>query len=106
VFDEQTGTENLTVLFSRQPVADLEEMIYSLQDRKGHKQMLEQPHVDIADATVGRLREASTRDLIIEKVDASTPAGFDSKKETAVYVVNPAEGENSRLAADLHLVHR
>ena len=121
VFDEQTGTEKLTILFSRQPVGDFEELIYSLQgrqakpaaqpyDKPAPKQMIAEAHLD--DATVGRLRLASTRDLVIEKVTPATPpdasgtAAGATTGETAVYVVNPVGSENSRLAADLHLVHR
>ena len=57
--------------------------------------------------TVGTLRTAYSRDLVIEKVDdnsvSSSPA---PKKETAVYVVNPSGSRDSRLVADLELVHR
>ncbi|MGO9260206.1 MAG: DUF4384 domain-containing protein [Bryobacteraceae bacterium] len=118
IFDEQTGTENVTIVFSRQPVPDFEEMIYSLQ---GHpvqpagqpaapatpKKMIMMASLD--DATVGRLRNSASRDLIVEKVDPGTPANSGApgdKKETAVYVVNPAGSADSRLVADLHLVHR
>jgi hypothetical protein len=93
-------------------------MIYSLQ---GHpvqpagqpaapatpKKMIMMASLD--DATVGRLRSASSRDLIVERVDQGTPANSGAqgdKKETAVYVVNPAGSADSRLVADLHLVHR
>ena len=49
------------------------------------------------------MRNAYGRDLIIEKVDPSTPG---DKKETAVYVVNPTGSADSHLVADLHLVHQ
>ena len=121
-FDERTGTENLTIVFSRQPVPDFEDLIYSLQDRQSQpageaqpagqppmKKMISLANVHIDDATLGRLRNASTRDLIVEHVDASTPADAGTngdRKETAVYVVNPTGGSDSRLIADLHLVHK
>jgi hypothetical protein len=44
-----------------------------------------------------------SRDLKIEKVDEQTPG---EKKETAVYVVNPSGSADSRVVADLLLVHR
>lgn len=53
--------------------------------------------------TVGLLRTACSRDLVIEKVDAATDT---RKRETAVYVVNPSGRPDSRLVADLRLAHR
>ncbi|MCX6626717.1 MAG: DUF4384 domain-containing protein [Candidatus Solibacter sp.] len=50
-----------------------------------------------------RMRAVYARDLIIEKVDPNTPG---DKKETAVYVVNPSGSADSRVVADLHLVHQ
>ena len=63
--------------------------------------------VRIDDDVVGRLRSGA-RDLIVEHVDSNTPPdpGAGDRKETAVYVVNPAGSPDSRLVADLHLVHR
>jgi hypothetical protein len=57
---------------------------------------------------LGRLRNASSRDLVVEAVNPNTPSGpaAGEKKETAVYVVNRTGSENSRLVAELHLVHR
>jgi hypothetical protein len=52
---------------------------------------------------VGLLRTAYSRDLVIEKIDASTDT---QKGETAVYVVNPSGSPESRLVADLRLAHR
>jgi hypothetical protein len=122
-FDQLTGTENVTIVFSREPVPDFEELIYSLQGKPMQparqaqpeggappppKKMVMMASVSIDDSVMGRLR-ASTRDLIVEHVDTSTPAdstpGGD-RKETAVYVVNRAGSPNSRLLAELHLVHQ
>jgi hypothetical protein len=63
---------------------------------------------NIDDATVGHLRETYTRDLIIEKVDEKTPGDKSpgDKKENAVYVVNPSGSSDSRVVADLRLVHQ
>jgi hypothetical protein len=117
VFDEQTGTERLFIVFSRAPENDLENTIYSLQGAKAQpaaapapapaakpKQLLLTASVD--DATVGRLRNTFSRDLVIEKVDESTPAPTGEQKETAVYVVNPSGSSDSRVVADLALVHQ
>ncbi len=113
VFDEQTGTEKLFIVFSRAPEPNLEKLIYSLRGtRPGapkpespvkDKQLMLASNVAIDDATVGKLRAVYARDLIIEKVDESTP-GKD--KETAVYVVNTTGSSDSRVIADLRLVHQ
>jgi hypothetical protein len=113
-FDEQKGTEKVFIILSREPEADLEKMIYSLQGGAPAKpaatpeapvpprQMVQYARANIDDATVGRLRQVYSRDLIIEKVDPNTPG---DRKETAVYVVNPTGSNSSRVVADLSLVH-
>ncbi len=114
-FDSTAGTENLFIVFSREPEADLESLIYSLQGKKkadsGACRPVRPKHtskelimaVNISNKAVDRMRERYARDLIIEKVDPNTPG---DKKETAVYVVNPSGSPNSRVVADLHLVHQ
>ena len=111
-FDATAGTENLFIVFCRQPETDLETMIYSLQGKKNAEAVPQPPvhsskelimAVNISNTAVDRMREAYGRDLIIEKVDPGTPG---DKKETAVYVVNPSGSANSRVVADLHLVHQ
>jgi hypothetical protein len=128
IFDEQTGSEKLFVVFSREPEPSLEKLIYSLKgvapasapkpaapkpvapnntDPVEPKTLYALADSKIDDMTVGTLRTAYSRDLVIEKVDdnsvSSSPA---PKKETAVYVVNPSGSRDSRLVADLELVHR
>jgi hypothetical protein len=113
VFDEQTGTEKVFIVFSREPEPDLEDVIYSLQakpkpasapaERQAPKQLLMASNLNIGDSTVGRLRTTYARDLVIEKVDPTT-AG--EKKEYAVYVVNASGSLDSRVVADLQLVHK
>jgi hypothetical protein len=119
-FDKRTGAENVFIVFSRQAVPDFEQLIYSLGSRSGQpapqpnaatapKQMLVAENLKIDDAVVGRLRNGASRDLIVERVDPSTaidPGTPGEKKETAVYVINPAGTADSRLVADLHLVHQ
>jgi hypothetical protein len=121
VFDETAGAEKLFVILSRQPEPDLEKMIYSLQGKpaagaesgsrpdksdepaQAPKQLIVASNRNIDNDTVGRMRQAYARDLIIEKVTPATPG---EKKETAVYVVNPTGSSSSRVVADLSLVHQ
>jgi hypothetical protein len=111
-FDSTVGTEHLFIVFSLQPEPDLENMIYSLQGRKKAVAAPEAPvqsskelilAANISNTAVDRMRAVYARDLIIEKVDPNTPG---DKKETAVYVVNPTGSADSRVVADLHLVHQ
>ncbi len=114
VFDQQTGTERIFIVFSREPEKDLEQTIYSLQG--GSAQPAAAPRQNTApkhlvmtasvdDAMVGRLRNTFARDLVIERVDETTSAEKGEKKETAVYVVNPTGSSDARVVADLALVH-
>lgn len=115
-FDEQPGEEKLFIVFSRQPVSDLEGLIYSLSgsqtpaepvSAKAPKQLLAQNMVSIGDGTIDRLRNVYARDLIIEKVDeTSPPAAAAPAKEKAVYVVNPSRSGESRVVADVTLNHK
>ena len=103
VFDEQTGTEKIFIVLSRAEVPDLEKLIYSLKDGDKPQPKTLVAGLTVDDATVGRLRNAYARDLIIEKVDDDTPG---PRKEKAVYVVNPTGGSDSRVVADIQLVHK
>jgi hypothetical protein len=110
-FDEQAGTEKLFLVFSREKEADLENMIYSLQGGKSTPTSAPAPQAaqpvmraSIDDQAVGRLRNTYARDLVIEAVDPNTPGG--EKKESAIYVVNPTGSADSRVIADLLLVHK
>jgi hypothetical protein len=118
VFDEQTGTEKIFIVLSREPEPDLERMIYSLQGGQpaptgapAQTKPKEEPartrvmvaSAGIDDKTVGKLRTVYSRDIIIEKVTPDTPG---QKKETAVYVVNPTGSNNSRVVADINLAHQ
>jgi hypothetical protein len=114
VFDETAGSEKLFVILSSRPEPDFEKLIYSLAKPAGgqksedpapssSKKMILASNLHIDDDTVGRMRSAYGRDLIIEKVTPATPG---EKKETAVYVVNPTGSSSSRVVADLTLVHQ
>ncbi len=112
-FDEQAGEEKLFLVLSRRPEPSLEKLIYSLGsgekpvEEKAPKQkylLLAQNMGSIDDALVNRLRgQVYARDLVFEKVDETTPG---DKKEKAVYVVNPAGAQESRLVVDLSLKHQ
>ena len=115
-FDEQPGEEKLFIVLSRRTESDLEGLIYSLsgsqkpaepaQPPQG-KVMLAQNMVNIGDGVVDRLRKVYARDLIIEKVDETTPAAASAPaREKAVYVVNPARSGDSRVVADVTLTHK
>ena len=128
IFDEQTGSEKVFVVFSREPEPNLEKLIYSLRGvapASAPKPAAPRPappnnaqpvepktlyalaDTRIDDMTVGMLRTAYSRDLVIEKVDEnSVSSGPAPKKETTVYVVNPSGSHDSRLVADLELAHR
>jgi hypothetical protein len=112
-FDEQAGTEKVFLIFTREKQADLENMILSLQG--GKAKPASSPAVvpqaappvlraSLDDEMVGRLRTSYARDLIVEAVEPDTPGG--EKKESAVYVVNPTGSADSKLVADLLLVHK
>jgi hypothetical protein len=118
-FDEQAGQEKLFIVFSRQPEPDLEGLIYSLSSGRkpaesvepaqpsGGKVLLASNMVNINDGLIQKMRTTYARDLIIEKVDESSPAQAQAKpKEKAVYVVNPARSGESRVVADVTLDHK
>ena len=117
-FDDLAGTEKLFIVFSRTPQENLENMIYSLQGSKikpAADQTAPSKHlvvsvasVDIDNNTVGQLRDTYTRDLIIEKIDDKTPPDKSpaGKKDNATYVVNPSGSSESRVVADISMVHQ
>jgi hypothetical protein len=113
-FDEQPGTEKLFIVFSRRPVSDLEELIYSLT---GGQNLKSPPNPDdgkillaearIDDRLVDRFRTIYSRDLIIEQVgDTASPPPSAPSKENAVYVVNPSKSAEARVIADVTLIHK
>jgi hypothetical protein len=113
-FDSTAGQEKLFVVFSRQPVPDLEDLIYNLKSgKKASDNPPGQPAgptdkslivaANIGDPTIARMRSAYSRDLIIETVNTSAPG---EKKDTAIYVVNPTGSADSSVVADIQLVHQ
>jgi hypothetical protein len=122
LFDQQTGIEKVFLMFSRAPEKDLEQLIYSLRGRAKPASARPEPapspdapaepkqlvaSLSIDDATVGRLRNTYARDLVLEKVDDAGDGSANARpKEKSVYVVNPSGAPNSRVVADIQLVHQ
>lgn len=130
VFDEQTGTEKLFIVFSRDPEPEFENMIYSLPGTgaqppinatpatpsrpasqpkatpRPQKELLVVASLNMPDSAIDRMRQTYSRDLIIERVDDTTATGPGEKKEKAVFVVNPTGSSDPRVVADLQLVHQ
>ena len=108
VFDEQPGEEKLFVVLSREPEPDLEGLIYSLGQKGNAPADVQKPKMLLASAalsddTIGKLRNAYARDLIVEKVDDEQSG---AQKEKAVYAVNPSGTADSRVVADVTLRHQ
>lgn len=111
-FDETPGEEKLFVVVARRPEADLEKLIYKLGETGAPQPQQTQPKLMLAanisridDMLVGRLRNAYSRDLIIEKVDDKVPVN-SRPPEKAVYTVNPSVRSDARVIADITLIHR
>ena len=125
VFDRQAGEEKIFIILSRDAKPDFQDLVYSLQGANTEKpasqprpaQPVSQPsqprpaaqptgsvlRASIDDSMVGRLHQAYSRDLIIEKVgDEPHP----DTQEKAVYVVNPTGATDSAVVADVTLVHQ
>jgi hypothetical protein len=110
-FSGQPGMEKLFVVLSRVPEQNLDQFIYgrpeSRPDVERETPRPETPRVLMAqnrlvgDPVIGRLRNAYTRDLVLETISDETPA----KAEKAVYVVNPSGNVDARVVADIQLRH-
>lgn len=110
------GADRMFIVLSRQPLQDMEKLIYSLEDRTRPEPSQARPMLAqniIPDGLVQKLRVQS-RDLLIEKVDDAKPAAQTAPaqstapprpSEKAVYVVNAAGGPNARVVADIELRH-
>lgn len=115
-FDQNVGDEGIFIVFSRDQLANLDELISSLdKSRKAPDSPLgsaTRPPLD--DAAVGRLRNTYSRDLIIEQPSTDPPNASSAEPQTqanrqhdfGVYVVNPHGQSDTRLVADLTLAHR
>jgi hypothetical protein len=112
-FNETPGVERVFILASRERIANLDDLIYSLRgrtvtapaDQKGNPPPMQiaQNIAPIADSLIAGIRNAvQARDLIFEKVD--TIAG--AAKEHAVYVANTTGQASGRVQAELNLKHQ
>jgi hypothetical protein len=112
-FSGKPGIEKMFLIFSRQPEQEMDRLIYSLQggkrepvsDQEEHKTahpLLMASLSPIDNRLVDQLRTTYSRDLIIEKLDEEKPG---QKPDKSVYVVNPKNGSDTRVVADIKLVH-
>jgi hypothetical protein len=107
VFDENAGVEKVSLVMSRKPEPDLEQLIYAAGDPArtddGPRQLRAQ-NEGIDDGIVGGVREKLlSRDLVFEKVDG--PAQ-DGKTEKAMYAATRDKSPDARLFVDLKLTHK
>ncbi len=111
VFNRQPGSKRLFIVLSRDAKPDFENLVYSLGEGKFDDTKQARPaeppppslRASIDNAAVGRLEQAYSRDLVIEKIGNEPGA---SAGEKAVYVVNPSGSADSCLVADLRLAHQ
>lgn len=113
------GEEKLFLILSRTPELDVQALTMDMSRREAQgstpaNEPSLAPHEPLEttiaenlppmnDATVDQMRRAYARDLIIEKVDEQTPG---TKKENAVYAVNPGDGNDTRVVLDAHIRHQ
>ena len=105
-FDDQAGQEQLFVIYSAEPVKDVDALIPSLTTPE-QKELKPGPLIvasaaPINDAFVSRLRNTYSRDLLVQTVTPSQPSEA-SVPESAVYVVSKTGG---RVVADIKLEHK
>ena len=113
-FSGDPGIERLFVIFSREPLQEIDSLIYSL---KGVRQTpaaepgRERPATDtlmasarpIDDSQIKVMRDMYSRDLIIEKEDQEQGG---PQQDKSVYVANPKGSPDSRVVADIPLTHK
>jgi len=113
-FTGAPGTERLFVVFSRQPVQEIDSLIYSLKGGRSTPTSTsgsERPDgatlmasaKPIGDSQIKEMRSVYSRDLIIEKGDAEPGTQSQDK---SVYVVNPKGSPDSRVVADVSLIYK
>lgn len=120
-FDDQVGSEQLFILLSRKPQADLERMIYDLRKGSGPatapaekapsdepkddtRVMLASNEREVDDVVIAGIRQkAYSRDLVFEKVEEDD---LEPEWTKAVYVVDKDGSPDSRIVADIKLDHR
>lgn len=103
-FNQQAGKERLFILLSREPIADLDQVIFGLQQKTASPAVTLQADNRITDDLVQRLQ---SRDLTLVK-DTSQQETKDAEYgEKAIYVVSNGTEKSaaSRVFSDLVLDH-
>ena len=102
-FRNPPGVERLFIVLSRQPVSDLDRLIYSLKGDPAT--LVAQAAID--DPTIAGLRlSVRPRDLIVEPVTPGSSADATGRQESATYVLSAPGSADSRLIADVQLKHQ
>lgn len=100
-FDEQPGTEKVSLILTRTPEEDLEKLIYATGER--NKTIMAQ-NATISGEIMGQVQQQMlSRDLVFEKADERGP---DGKTEKAMYVATPDTSTGARVFVDLKLIHK
>ncbi len=111
-FDEQPGEERLFLIYSAEPIRDIESMFPSLiqpaqaEKPAGAPPLITASAAPITDGFVARMRQTYSRDLIVQTVTptaAAPDAQGGDPMENAVYVVDKS---GKPVVADIHLEHR
>lgn len=121
-FAEPAGKEELFLFLSRQPVRSTEDLMLQIS-KNGKATPASQPadqfqHSNVVeafnrmdDSQINDLRNAYSRDLIVEKVDTQSaaapapPVAQAPAKDTSVYVVNPSTAPETHVVADVTFRH-
>ncbi len=105
-FDDQAGQEQLFVIYSAEPVKDVDSLIPSLTEptKKEVKPgaLIVATAAPINDAFVSQMRNTYSRDPIVQTVTPSQPAEA-TVPESAVYIVSKT---GNRVVADIKLEHK
>lgn len=102
VFDDQPGEEQLFVVYSSEPVREIESLIYSLREPERPDTKLLAQNLSVGNNLVANLRKAGSRDLITQRISKTSPPK-DGNPENAVYIVSRNSG---RVVADIRLTHK
>lgn len=107
-FDDQAGQEQMFVIYSSEPIKDVDALIPTLvaPEKKELKPgtIIMASAAPINDAFVSRLRNVYSRDLIVQTVTPNQHQPAEAGvPESAVYVVSKTGG---RVVADIKLEHK
>ena len=116
-FDEQPGNERIMIVLTREPVTDLEKLIYDLNKGSRAPSPARTPAANTApklliasngidNSVVDRVRsQMLSRDLVYERV-TEDKAKTSGRSEKAMYVAVPDQTAKARLVVDLNLKHQ